>query len=1021
MELLLILLVIYLLVMPLVALGIANSAAGRTAQLSQELKALQMKLAKLSGKEGGRAAEESEAGSPLHESAVTPAPLPPPAERISALARAKQDMRGAVHLSAAPEAKPPPLPVSVPAVSSPAAPAQPSPPPPGKPDFAWEQFMGVKLFAWLGGLALFIGIVLFVKYAFDHNLIPPAARTAIGAVVGAALCLTGLRLRGSEKYRVLSHTLCATGVLILYGVSYAGHGFYALYSQFTAFAAVAAVTVAAFFIAVRMEAQVVSVLGMLGGFLAPLILYTGVDRPLGLFSYVALLDIGVLAVVHIRKWPVHTALAAAGTGLTALIWLNKFWDQSGYAHGNATLVPLAVLLFFPALFCAAGWWLKSRSSRCRETLSSSCGLAWMALLLCYSVILLPSISDRPWLIFGFAFLLYILTGAAAWRETGLLAFCTAAGGGVFLLLAVWSGKALTGELLPHALALYLIFGMLQAAIPVLWNRRGQREALPPETLWMPLLVLVLLLIGVLRVPESATGIWAAVLAVNVSLLTLGAASRQAGPVAAGMGLTGLTLFAWLLRMIGDGRLGGELRGQFLIVLTGFALVLTAGGCWLRRRIPVAALEESSPVIPPRDVVALLPAVLPFPLLVIAVSGLPDVPFAPVAAILLVLTALVLTVAAKLQQWALYPIVLAAVCAVELALHHRAGQITGAGRVAWYAAVWALLLAHPFLLRPGTRLHAVPWMTAAVAGAVQFLFIRDTLGSTWPNLEPGVLPALCALPTALGLWLVYRDRTTEKSVRLSQLAWFGGVTLLFITLIVPLQWKRQWLTVGWALEGAALCWLYRRVPHEGLRLAGFLLLAAAFVRLVFNHAALAYYPRTGPIWNWQLYTYGLVIAAHAAAICFLAPPRHCLAWIPLRSVLQAMAGVLLFVLINVEIADFFTPSGSPYIDWRFQGSFAHDMTVTIAWALYSLGLIVWGLWRQSRGARGAGVGLMGLTLAKLFLLDLASIGSLYRIAVTITVALIALAVSFLYQRFAARIVQEQSPRDSAVENSDPPVP
>jgi uncharacterized membrane protein len=96
-----------------------------------------------------------------------------------------------------------------------------------------------------------------------------------------------------------------------------------------------------------------------------------------------------------------------------------------------------------------------------------------------------------------------------------------------------------------------------------------------------------------------------------------------------------------------------------------------------------------------------------------------------------------------------------------------------------------------------------------------------------------------------------------------------------------------------------------------------------------------------------------------------------------------------------------------------------MTVTIAWALYSLGLIVCGLWRRSRGARIAGVSLMGVTLAKLFILDLASIGSLYRIAVTISVALIALAVSFLYQRYATRVVQEESAVGSAPETEEPP--
>jgi hypothetical protein len=800
MEFLLILLAIYLLVMPLVAMGIANRAADQAAQLRQELRILQAELARLSAptqRDGKPEISANALAKAKAESAVPPVPSavrsdlpPPPPERMRALMEAKPRASIPNPPSPAPEVKPPLLSSSLPPSELPGSPTTPAFA--RKPEFTWEQFMGVKLFAWLGGLALFIGIVLFVKYAIEHNLISPAARTAIGAAVGLGLCLTGLHLRGSERYRVLSHTLCATGVLILYGVSYAGHGFYNLYSQMTAFTAVAAVTVAAFFIAVRMEAQVVSVLGMLGGFLAPLILYTGVDRPLGLFTYVALLDMGVLAVVHCRGWHSHTALAAGGTGITTLIWLLKFWTKSGYAHGTATLVPLAVLLFFPALFCAAGWWQKSRTARSFETLAASSGLSWMALWLSLSAVLMPTIAERPWLIFGFAFLLYALTGVAAWRELKLLTTCTAAGGFVFLLLAVWSGRALTSGLLPHALALYLIFGLLQAGLPVLWSRRSEGEPLPPSTLWMPLLVLVLMLISVLRVPESAAGIWIAVLAVNASLLALARLSRQAAPVEAAFGLTMLTLFAWLMAIVEDAALASSLRGQFLLVLAASALLLTAGGFWLRGLVPTV---ENEPVIAGRNMAVLVPAALPFPLLIIATCALPDVPYAPVAGIMLALAALLMFVAAKLRLWELYPITLVAVFGVELALHNKAWDVTGGVRVAWCAAAWALLLAFPFLFRRETCGHVWPWITASVAGVAQFILIRDTVAETWPGMEPGILPALCALPPALGLWLVHRDRATESGVRRSQLAWFGGVTLLFITLIVPLQWKREWITLA----------------------------------------------------------------------------------------------------------------------------------------------------------------------------------------------------------------------------------
>src|SRR6266480_703404 len=70
---------------------------------------------------------------------------------------------------------------------------------PAKPPINWEQFMGAKLFAWIGGLALFLGVAFFVKYSFEHNLISPELRVAIGFVVGASLVIGGLLLKRKER------------------------------------------------------------------------------------------------------------------------------------------------------------------------------------------------------------------------------------------------------------------------------------------------------------------------------------------------------------------------------------------------------------------------------------------------------------------------------------------------------------------------------------------------------------------------------------------------------------------------------------------------------------------------------------------------------------------------------------------------------------------------------------------------------------------------------------------------------
>ncbi len=156
--------------------------------------------------------------------------------------------------------------------------------------------MGVKLFAWIGGFVLFLGVVFLVKYSFENNLITPRMRIAIGAFIGLALTAAGWRA-ARKNYRIPGQSLCATGILVLYADIFAAHAFYDLISLMPAFALMSCVTIAAFFLAVVLDAQVVVILGLLGGFLTPFLLATGSDHPAALFGYVGLLNAGVAAVV----------------------------------------------------------------------------------------------------------------------------------------------------------------------------------------------------------------------------------------------------------------------------------------------------------------------------------------------------------------------------------------------------------------------------------------------------------------------------------------------------------------------------------------------------------------------------------------------------------------------------------------------------------------------------------------------------------------------------------------------------
>src|SRR5437016_9123085 len=337
-------------VIPVVAITKATGARRSVEELETRLRSLEAELQMLRHAPGEPAAErpfaakrEAAEGEPfvsppiVKSPEVRPTSVPPPLP--------KEVMAAAT--SATPPAPPQPLAVELPA------------PQPSLPAINWEQFMGAKLFAWIGGLELFLGVAFFVKYSFEHNLISPELRVAIGFVVGTSLVIGGLLLKRKEN-AVTAQTLCATGILVLYAVTFACRGYYhfAFFGLIPTFLLMTVITAMAFLLAVRLNAMVVAVLGIAGGFLTPVLLSTGEDYPLGLFVYIALLDVGLLSVAQRQRWNALPILGAVGTALMQLAWMTTFFVPEKYFGGNKVLVAMAVFAGFQGLFLAAAAWAK---------------------------------------------------------------------------------------------------------------------------------------------------------------------------------------------------------------------------------------------------------------------------------------------------------------------------------------------------------------------------------------------------------------------------------------------------------------------------------------------------------------------------------------------------------------------------------------------------------------------------------------------------------------------------------------
>jgi uncharacterized membrane protein len=268
------------------------------------------------------------------------------------------------------------------------------------------------------------------------------------------------------------------------------------------------------------------------------------------------------------------------------------------------------------------------------------------------------------------------------------------------------------------------------------------------------------------------------------------------------------------------------------------------------------------------------------------------------------------------------------------------------------------------LAPWWSARPLPWVTAALIGPAMFPLFYDTWASVAGKQWIGALPLLMAGASATALYGASRhfapgDDPASGQRRLHYLALFAAVTLGFVAAAVPIQVDRQWITIAWALEAAAVWWLFGRLPHPGLKYLGWALFGAVGVRLLANPDVLRYEPRGRAIVNWLLYTYGVPALACLVGAFWLRRaegrrrPAPASDYVPgdraLPAASVALLGVLLiFWLINLEIADFY--SAGRYVELDLTRHLQRDLTRSCAWGLYAITLLVIGLWRGQRALR-----------------------------------------------------------------------
>ena len=239
-----------------------------------------------------------------------------------------------------------------------------------------EALIGGNWLLKIGILAIVLGALYFLKYAFDNQWIGNIGRVLIGMFSGLGLLYGGETFR-RKGYKLYGQTLAGGGVSILYLSIYAAFNFYALIPQVPALFFMALVTAVSCLQAARYFSKTLAVLGLLGGMLTPYWLGIGESNQVSLLTYILILDLGIGLLARYRSWFFLNSLSFGGTFI-----LFSSWAAHSYTL-EALWTTQIFLILFAALYVCFAEGMRVELEKAKSSKASFAGLftAIVAILL----------------------------------------------------------------------------------------------------------------------------------------------------------------------------------------------------------------------------------------------------------------------------------------------------------------------------------------------------------------------------------------------------------------------------------------------------------------------------------------------------------------------------------------------------------------------------------------------------------------------------------------------------------------
>jgi len=206
-----------------------------------------------------------------------------------------------------------------------------------------EKYIGENLINKIGIIITVLGVGIGAKYSIEHQLISPLTRIILGYLMGLGLLGAGIKLK--KNYENYSAVLVSGAIAIMYFITYAAYSFYDLIPQLFAFVLMVVFTAFAVVTAMNYNKQVIAHIGLVGAYAVPFLLSNDSGRVEILFSYIAVINIGILLIAVKKYWK---PLYYFSFVLTWLIFIS--WVNSKYQVGEDFTISLTFISIFFSTF-----------------------------------------------------------------------------------------------------------------------------------------------------------------------------------------------------------------------------------------------------------------------------------------------------------------------------------------------------------------------------------------------------------------------------------------------------------------------------------------------------------------------------------------------------------------------------------------------------------------------------------------------------------------------------------------------